>query len=86
MSEGSSIPSFFDLIYPNTDSVIESMLPLLISPINYKDTTSERDKHVWPTISLKAYNNSYLVGQQLSATAVWLGLAQSSLVMVCQIG
>jgi hypothetical protein len=64
MSKGSEVPSFFNLMYPDKDSVAESMLPLPISPINYKDATSKRDERMLPTISLRAYNDSYLLGQQ----------------------
>ena len=64
MLEGSKVPSFFDLMYPYENSVAESISPLPISPINYKDAASERDEHMLPTISLGAYDDSYLLGQQ----------------------
>jgi len=63
MSEKSSIPSFFNLVYPNKDSVSEPILPLPMLPIHYKERTLERDKHLPSLIDLEAYNNSYLIGQ-----------------------
>jgi len=66
MSEESSIPSLFDLMYPDEDDVSEPTSPPPLSPINYEDMGAEKREYSPPIVGLNAYNGSYMVGQPLT--------------------
>jgi hypothetical protein len=66
MSEALSIPSFYNLIYLDKDSDSKATLPPLLSLINYNSFFSAENKHLQSTLAAEAYNDSYLVEQQLN--------------------
>jgi len=67
MSEVLSVPSFYNLMYPDEDSDSEPGSPLLPLPINYHSIFSAKDEHSQSAPAIEAYNDSYLVEQQLNA-------------------
>ena len=67
MSEALSIPSFYNLMYPDKDSNSEPSSPLLPLPIDYHSIFSAEDEHPQSAPAVEAYNDSYLVEQQLNA-------------------
>ncbi len=67
MSEVSSVLSFYNLIYPDKDSNSEPMSPPLPSPINYNSIFSAKNECPQSALAIEAYDNFYLVEQQLNA-------------------
>ena len=67
MSEVLSAPSFYNLMYSDKDSDSEPGLPLLPLPINYHSIFSAKDEHPQSALAIEAYDDSYLVEQQLNA-------------------
>jgi hypothetical protein len=62
MSEESSIPSFYDLMYLEEDSVSNPTLPPPLSPINCDGDVSDEGENTASTSHFEGYDDLYLVG------------------------
>jgi hypothetical protein len=67
MSEESSLPSLYDLTYPDEESTFKPPMTLFFSPINYNSNTLGTQEGMLWMWDLNAYDGSYLLGTPDSA-------------------
>lgn len=62
MSKELSIPSFYNLMYPEEDSVSDPPSPLPLSPINYDDDIPDEGENPVSMSHFEGHDDLYLVG------------------------